>query len=148
MLKLPPPIWVLIFLVPAGIASALYPWKAILDAQVVPLGIALVVLGIALPVSAALLFVREGTELNPVSEMNKKLVIRGPFRITRNPMYLGLAILTSGIAFWVGSLPMFAVPILTFVTTNWVHIPFEEEKMRRQFGGAFDSYTNAVRRWI
>jgi protein-S-isoprenylcysteine O-methyltransferase Ste14 len=45
-------------------------------------------------------------------------------------------------------LPMFAVPILAFATANWVHIPFEEAKMRRQFGSAYDSYTASVRRWI
>ncbi len=148
MVKLPPPIWVLLFLIVASVASALYPWKAIANLQLVPLGIALVVMGIALPVSAATLFMREGTELNPVSETNKKLVVKGPFRFTRNPMYLGLVILTSGIAFWVGSLPMFAVPLLAFATANWVHIPFEEAKMHRQFGSDFDAYTNSVRRWI
>jgi protein-S-isoprenylcysteine O-methyltransferase Ste14 len=43
---------------------------------------------------------------------------------------------------------MFAVPVLAFATANWVHIPFEEAKMRRQFGSAYDSYTAKVRRWI
>ena len=80
------------------------------------------------------LFRREGTELNPASTTNRKLVTRGPFRFTRNPMYLGLVIATLGIAFWVGAWPMFLAPIAVFVTTNWVHIPFEEAKMRRQFG--------------
>jgi len=89
-----------------------------------------------------------GTEINPTSETNKSLVVRGPFRFTRNPMYLGLVLLTLGIAFWVGSLPMFAVPLLVFATANWVHIPFEEAKMRRQFGAAFDRYMRQVRRWI
>jgi protein-S-isoprenylcysteine O-methyltransferase Ste14 len=63
-------------------------------------------------------------------------------------MYLGLTILSLGVAFWVGRPPMFAVPVLLFAICNWVHIPFEEEKMRRQFGAAFDDYTNKVRRWI
>ena len=63
-------------------------------------------------------------------------------------MYLGFVLLTLGIAFWVGSLPMFAVPLLVFATANWSHIPFEEAKMRRQFGAAFDRYMRQVRRWI
>jgi protein-S-isoprenylcysteine O-methyltransferase Ste14 len=94
------------------------------------------------------LFRREGTELNPASTTNRKLVTRGPFRFTRNPMYLGLVIATLGIAFWVGAWPMFLAPIAAFVTTNWVHIPFEEAKMRRQFGAEFDAYVSRVRRWI
>jgi protein-S-isoprenylcysteine O-methyltransferase Ste14 len=43
---------------------------------------------------------------------------------------------------------MFAVPFLVFATTNWVHIPFEEAKMRRQFGERYDRYTRQTRRWI
>ena len=35
-----------------------------------------------------------------------------------------------------------------FATANWVHIPFEEAKMRRQFGAAYDDYVARVRRWI
>jgi len=43
---------------------------------------------------------------------------------------------------------MFLVPIAVFATANWVHIPFEEAKMRRQFGEAYDDYTRRVRQWI
>jgi protein-S-isoprenylcysteine O-methyltransferase Ste14 len=63
-------------------------------------------------------------------------------------MYLGLIVLTLGVAFRVGSLPMFAVPVFLFTTANWVHIPFEEAKMRRQFGAEFGAYASQVRRWI
>jgi protein-S-isoprenylcysteine O-methyltransferase Ste14 len=107
-----------------------------------------IVLGIALTVAAAALFRREGTELNPTSTTNRKLVTSGPYRFTRNPMYLGLVIVTLGIAFWVGAWPMFLAPIVTFATANWVHVPFEEAKMRNQFGEAFDAYVRKVRRWI
>jgi protein-S-isoprenylcysteine O-methyltransferase Ste14 len=40
------------------------------------------------------------------------------------------------------------VPIAVFATTNWAHIPFEEAKMRRQFGAAYDNYVAQVRRWV
>jgi protein-S-isoprenylcysteine O-methyltransferase Ste14 len=63
-------------------------------------------------------------------------------------MYLGLVVFTLGIAIWAGSIPLFAVPILLFATANWVHIPFEEAKMRRQFGGAYEDFTRRIRRWI
>jgi len=95
-----------------------------------------------------LLFRREDTELNPTSTSNSKLVTSGPFRITRNPMYLGLVLVTLGNAFWAGAWPMFLAPIAIFAMLNWVHIPFEEAKMRRQFGQAFDAYVGKVRRWI
>jgi protein-S-isoprenylcysteine O-methyltransferase Ste14 len=148
MLKLPPPVWALIYVILAAAVSWYYPWRAVVDLRVVWLGIALVVVGFLIAFSAATLFRRKGTEINPTSETNKLLLIEGPYRFTRNPMYLGLTIVTLGIAFWVGALPMFAVPILVFLTTNFVHIPFEEAKMRRQFGAAFDGYTAKVRRWL
>lgn len=148
MVKIPPPVWLLFFVVTAGVISTLMPWRFIVDLRLVSLGVALFALGFVSPAWASTLFRRQGTELNPTSETNKKLVTSGPFAITRNPMYLGLTIISIGLAFWVGSLPMFVVPILIFAMTNWVHIPFEEAKMRRQFGTQFDDYTHKVRRWI
>ncbi len=148
MVKLAPPVWVLIFVALAAALSALLPWRSTIDLRMVPLGAALVALGFVLPAWAFMLFRREGTQLNPTSQTNNKLIILGPYAITRNPMYLGLVIVSLGIAFWVGSLPMFVVPVLTFMVANWVHIPFEEAKMRRQFGVLFDDYAGKVRRWI
>jgi len=43
---------------------------------------------------------------------------------------------------------MFLAPVATFATTNCVFVPFEEAKMRNQFGEAFDAYAGKVRRWI
>jgi len=149
MLKLPPPVWALFYLIAAGIVSALYPWRtALVDLRFLWIGIAITLVGLAVAFSAANLFRRRGTDIKPTSETNKLLVTDGPFRFTRNPMYLGLTIFTFGIALCVGSLPMFAVPIMLFLTVTFVHIPFEEEKMRRQFGPIFDDYTHRVRRWI
>jgi len=148
MLKLPPPIWALIYLVLTLLASVAYPWRQLIDLRSVFIGSALVIVGLVFSFWAAILFSREGTELNPMSETNKKLVIRGPFLVTRNPMYVGLVVTSLGIAVIVGSLPMFLVPVLVFATANWGHIPFEEAKMRRQFGAAYDAYIAKVRRWL
>ena len=148
MVRLPPPLWLLIYLIAAAVASALYRWKSILDLTVIPLGVLLIAAGAGSAFSASTLFRRLGTEIQPTSETNKVLVVTGPYRFTRNPMYLGLTLFSLGIAFCVGALPMFAVPILVFATTNGVHIPFEEAKMRRQFGSTYDDYVRRTRRWI
>ena len=148
MLRLPPPIWAFIYLIIAVVLSVLYGWRSLVDLRIVPLGLALIAAGALSMFWAAYVFRAAGTELNPTSPTNKQLVVTGPFRVTRNPMYLGIILVSLGIAFWVGSLPMFAVPLLAFATANCVHIPFEEAKMRRQFGAAFDLYTSKVRRWI
>ena len=148
MLKLPPPVWALLYVLLAAGLSYVAGWPRVPGLPIVPLAVGLVVVGVALSVASALLFRREGTELNPTSTTNRKLVTSGPFGFTRNPMYLGLVIVTLGIAVWVAGWPMFLAPLATFATANWVHIPFEEAKMRRQFGDAFDAYARTVRRWI
>jgi protein-S-isoprenylcysteine O-methyltransferase Ste14 len=148
MLRLPPPVWALAYVLIAAAISYLAGWPGMPALRIVPLAVVLIVLGIVSSFSAARLFRRERTELNPTSETNAKLVTAGPFRFTRNPMYLGLVLFTLGIAFWVGAWPMLLAPAATFATANWMHIPFEEAKMRRQFGDAFDVYCGKVRRWI
>jgi protein-S-isoprenylcysteine O-methyltransferase Ste14 len=148
MLKLPPPVWALLYTLLAYGLTRLIGAGPLPGLPIVPLGIILIVAGVALAVSAALLFRREGTEINPTSASNRALVTTGPYRFTRNPMYLSLVIIAVGIAAWIGAWPMFLVPIATFATANLAHIPFEEAKMSRQFGVAFAAYTSRVRRWI
>ena len=148
MVKLPPPIWALIYVLAGAAISGSLGWPRLPGPSLAPLGIALVLLGFTPAVSAFALFRREGTEINPTSPANSKLVTSGPYNFTRNPMYLGLVIVTLGIAVWVGAWPMFVAPVAVFVTANWVHIPFEEAKMRRQFGTQFDDYLRRVRRWV
>jgi protein-S-isoprenylcysteine O-methyltransferase Ste14 len=148
MLKLPPPVWALLYVLLAAALSYVAGWSRVPGLPVIPLAIGLVVLGVALSVSSVVLFRREGTELNPTSTTNRTLVTSGPFGFTRNPMYLALVIITLGVAVWVGTWSMFLAPLAMFATANWVHIPFEEAKMRRQFGEAFDTYARTVRRWV
>lgn len=148
MLKLPPPIWALLFLLLTAGASYLVGWPTVPLVHSLSIGIGLIAVGFIPPVWALILFRREGTQLNPTSETNNKLVTGGPFRFTRNPMYLGLVVLSLGVAVATGAILMFLAPLLVFATANWVHIPLEEAKMRRQFGPAFDDYARNVRRWL
>src|SRR6516165_1902125 len=138
MLKLPPPIWALIYVLTTTAISWFFGWAKVPGLPLAPLGILLVAISWILPVWAFVLFRREGTEIEPTSPTNRKLITSGPYQFTRNPMYLGLVILTLGIAIWVSAWPMFGAP------ANWIHIPFEEAKMRRQFGATYDNYVARV----
>jgi protein-S-isoprenylcysteine O-methyltransferase Ste14 len=135
MLNVPPPVWSLAYVLAATALSYWAGWPRVPGLPLVPLAVLLIVVGISLSVTAVVLFRREGTELNPASTTNRKLVTRGPFSLTRNPMYLAIVITTLGIAFWVGAWPMFLAPLA-------------EASMRRQFGAEFDAYVSRVRRWI
>ena len=148
MLKLPPPVWALIYVVLAAATSWLLGWPQVSGLPLPKLGLALTLIPWALPVWAVVVFRRAGTEITPTSPTNRALVVDGPYRYTRNPMYLGLVLVTLGIAVWIGAWPMFLAPIAVFATANWVHIPFEEAKMRRQFGVSYDDYVSRVRRWV
>ena len=148
MLKFPPPIWMLIYLALCLGLSWLLGWPRLPGLPLPLAGMVLAALAFIPPVWAFVLFQREHTEIDPTSPTNRALVIRGPYQFTRNPMYLGLITLSLGIAVWIGAWPMFLAPLAVFATVNWVHIPFEEAKMRRQFGAAYDDYVGRVRRWV
>ena len=148
MLKLPPPVWALIYVLGAAAISWLLRWPLAPGLPQPAVGIAIFIASWIAPVWAVVLFRQAGTELRPDSPANSSLVTTGPFGFTRNPMYLGLVMASFGIAVWAGAWPMFAAPIAVFLTAAFVHIPFEEAKMRRQFGAAYDDYAAKVRRWI
>ena len=148
VLRLPPPIWAMIYLALAAAGAWALGWPLVPGLPQPLLGGAVFFLAWIAPVWAFRLFQREGTEVEPTSAANRRLVTRGPYRFSRNPMYLGLAVSTLGLALWIGAWPFFAVPLAVFATAAFVHIPFEEAKMRRQFGAAYDDYAGSVRRWI
>jgi protein-S-isoprenylcysteine O-methyltransferase Ste14 len=148
MLKFPPPIWALLFLILTTGTSYLAGWLTVPLVHSLSVGIGLIAVSFIAPVWALILFRREGTQVSASSDTNNKLVTGGPFRFTRNPMYLGLVVLSLGVAVATGAILMFVAPLLVFATANWVHIPFEEAKMRRQFGPGFDDYARNVRLWL
>lgn len=146
--RIPPPVWAIAYLVLAIVASEAWSLPPIAALHQVALGMLLILVALSLIVSAQMKFRAAGTEILPASPTNKALVTTGPYRFTRNPMYLGLVLLTLGIAFLVATLPFFLVPVLIFVTSDASVIPFEEAKMERQFGDEYRAYKARVRRWI
>lgn len=76
------------------------------------------------------------------------LVTTGPFRRSRNPMYLSLALLQLGAAIAVNSLwAILSVPVSIIAVDRFV-VPLEERYLERKFGDAYRSYRGRVRRWL
>jgi protein-S-isoprenylcysteine O-methyltransferase Ste14 len=123
-------------------------WATATLAHSLPLAIAIGALGSCSAAWAVLSFLSVGTEIEPASKANKNLVTRGPFGVTRNPMYLGLILMTLGIAFYRGTASFFLVPVSVALVCNFIFIPFEEAKMQSQYGDLFTEYRAKVRRWI
>ena len=147
-LHIGPPVWGLFFLLLAAIAHLLYPWRTLFDLSSTPLGVLCLVVGAAVAGWSLRLFVRHGTTVVPDDPVNKALVESGPYRWSRNPMYLSLILIALGVAFLVGTAPFFLAPIALFLVLNFLFIPFEEEKMLRQFGETYARYRRRVRRWL
>jgi protein-S-isoprenylcysteine O-methyltransferase Ste14 len=113
-----------------------------------PVAIILGVGGFGLANWGSSLFARAGTEILPSSPSNRALVVSGPFRFSRNPMYVGIVLLALGIGFGFGTPPFFAVPLIMFLLLHFAFVPFEEAKMQRQFGDQYAEYRRRVRRWL
>ena len=113
----------------------------------VGLGIVLLVLFLALAISANLTFRRAGTPANPYAPTTA-LTVQGPYRFTRNPMYLGLVLMTVGFALVMNSmwLVLVAVPVLLLLR-NLV-IVHEERYLEGKFGDDYRAYCKRVRRWF
>ncbi|MBK8101502.1 MAG: isoprenylcysteine carboxylmethyltransferase family protein [Planctomycetes bacterium] len=142
-----PPMWLLATL--AGI-WALDRWLPIARWLSPPWtwsGLVLVVVGVGLAVWGAGLFRRAGTGVRPFTEATE-MVRNGPYRFTRNPMYLGMLLLTSGVAVTLGSVaPLLLLPLFAAV----LHIRFirrEEEFLTRRFGADYLAWCKTVRRWL
>jgi len=111
------------------------------------LGIFLIIIGVWTIFIATSLFKKKGTPKNPFKEP-KVFVASGPFKFTRNPMYLGVTTVSLGIATLFGNLIIFLAPIAFFLTINFTFIPKEEKILEKLFGQNYVDYKKKVRRWL
>ena len=143
----PPP---LIFLAGLGIGFGL---EALLPGGSLPglvrwaLGGLLVLSGLALLATFQLSFTRKGTAVEPWKPTTA-IVTAGPYGLTRNPAYLGMALVYVGIAFLADApWALVPLPLVLLVINNGV-IVREERYLERKFGSEYLDYKRTVRRWI
>jgi protein-S-isoprenylcysteine O-methyltransferase Ste14 len=80
--------------------------------------------------------------------VSSQLVTWGPYRLTRNPMYVGLTLAYLGEAGILRQLwPVILLPLIV-AYVNWVVIPVEEGKLYEVFGDAYQQYRARIRRWV
>jgi protein-S-isoprenylcysteine O-methyltransferase Ste14 len=107
----------------------------------------LFILGVIVAGSGWLAFHKAGTTRVP-GQVSTTFVSWGPYRFTRNPMYVGLSLAYLGEAALLRQLwPVLLLP-LTLVYLQRVVIPLEETRLRETFGAAYTDYSARVRRWI
>ena len=118
-----------------------------LGAWRIPVGWALVLFFLGWNGWALLLFGRHQTGLLP-GQASQALIEEGPYRVSRNPLYVGLLALYVGLpllapTFW--GLVLFPIAVLLIF---WGAIQPEERYLRGRFGVAYDDYSRRVRRWL
>ncbi len=147
MMRLLPPIWVLISLAVMATLHVYFPGGQLIPEPYNLCGIALVVIGMSLIVWPALMFWRARTTIRPFHE-SSALVTSGPFRGSRNPIYVGMVLGLIGAAILFGSLtPPLVVPVFTLLIDRVFIVP-EERMLSAKFAGEYDRYCQRVRRWI
>jgi protein-S-isoprenylcysteine O-methyltransferase Ste14 len=142
-----PPILWLIHLFAAVLLNWLFPLSFTFPKVLVWIGYVLVLLGIGLPFSAASRIMRAHTTLDPHGSVTE-VVTSGPYRFSRNPIYLGFVFLLIGFplifsSYW----GMILSPVL-ILSLHQLVIQHEEAYLEKKFRDKYASYKSRVRRWL
>jgi protein-S-isoprenylcysteine O-methyltransferase Ste14 len=110
-------------------------------------GVTLVLISIALFLGATRRFKAAGTPV-PGNLPTTTIVQSGPYRFTRNPIYLAFSLFALGVACWVNSIWLLVTLAAAVSVMNFVVIRREERYLERRFGAEYVGYKAHVRRWF
>ena len=112
-----------------------------------PAGFILTLVAVGLFVSAVRTFRTAGTPV-PGDQPTTAIVRAGPYRFSRNPIYLAFSLFHLGLAVWVNSLGLVMTLVPAVALMALVVIPREERYLEARFPSEYSSYRAAVRRWL
>jgi protein-S-isoprenylcysteine O-methyltransferase Ste14 len=150
LLRIPVP-WVFILTYLIGLAlHFIFPFKILYGADlfiVKIVGVVLFAIGAFFAAWSLMIFHKASTTTTP-GEISKKMVTFGPYRLSRNPMYVSLILAYLGEAgFLVQIWPVIVLPFMLYYL-NYVVIPLEEDLLKKEFGEEYERYCKQVRRWL
>jgi protein-S-isoprenylcysteine O-methyltransferase Ste14 len=140
----------LIYLVSIATGLALHwawPRPLLSGVRLGPLGGVLAVASLLLFGYSVQRFRAAGTPV-PARKPTTAIVTTGPYRFSRNPIYLAFSLLQLGIAIWVGSWWLVATLAAAVAIIHYVVVPREERYLEARFGAEFQDYKASVRRWF
>ncbi len=109
----------------------------------------LFIAGVTLLALALASFFQAKTTANPIDVSRAEtLVTSGLFRLSRNPMYLGMLLILIGGVFWIGNWSAFLAPAIFFWAMTELQVKPEERALKDKFGDAYTGYCKSTRRWI
>ena len=142
-----PPLIYLAAIVVGLLLHVAWPVPLVSRAVSAPLGVSAVLIAVALFVYAGRTFRAAGTPV-PGNLPTTRIVRAGPYRWSRNPIYLAFSLLQLGIAFWVNSLWLLATLVPAVALMSLVVIPREERYLETRFPSDYLPYKASVRRWL
>ena len=110
-------------------------------------GPTIVVVALVLAIWAART-IRAGGASIPTNEPTDAIVSAGPYKFSRNPIYLAMVVLLVGVGVWANSLWLIGMAVVDAILLSWGVISREEAYLRRKFGAEYSAYTERVRRWL
>ena len=147
MIKIPPPLIVLVLIV------SIYFSSKKIDLINIPLQLEISIFilsaGILIFLNPVLQFIKSKTTVNPIQfEDVNKLVTSGIFKYSRNPMYLGMLMIVLSTSIFYLNIYSILTPLLFILWINKFQIKREEEFLIEKFGDEYLSYKKKTRRWI
>lgn len=145
----PPPLIFAIFLATGWLANRQWRWAMTAGPESWRsiTAVALIAIAVLLMSSAVFSFRRARTSIIPNRPVSA-FVVAGPYRFTRNPMYVSMAILYSGIALLLNSWWPFVLLLVVLVIIRHAVIAREERYLRTLFPVEYPAYCARVRRWV
>lgn len=142
-----PPLVYLASIVVGALLQFAVPLPFLPGALDVALGAPFVVIAIALFAYSVAKFRAAGTPV-PARKPTTAIVRAGPYRFSRNPIYLAFSLFQLGIAIWVNSLWLLATLVGAVALIHFIVIPKEEQYLEQRFGAEYLDYKASVRRWL
>ena len=142
-----PPVYFYVLFVLTVSVPIFLPLPRLIDLPYSLLGWIFIVLGVILNFWSDSLFKKKKTTIKPGGKATY-LIDFGPFKFSRNPIYLGMTLILLGVVFLFGSPVLFLFPFIFFLLMQQIFIPMEEKEMERSFGKNYVEYKKHVRRWI
>jgi protein-S-isoprenylcysteine O-methyltransferase Ste14 len=105
-------------------------------------------LGAAIALSCILTFALVGRGTPAPFDPPRRLVVQGPYRLCRNPMYLGAGLALVGASLFYRSAPLLGYAGLFFLLTHLFVVSYEEPTLRRTFGTEYEAYCRRIKRWL
>lgn len=147
--RIPPPLVAVAFMVLMGLSSLRLPPLTIPTTPRVALAVVIAMVAVFFSVAAAIAFRRVQTTVNPLRPQKASaLVTTGVFTVTRNPMYLALALALLAWTVYLASPVLLLGPVAFIAYINRFQIVPEEKALDMLFGSSYAAYKARVRRWL